>query len=214
MTEAEWLTGNDPLKMLEFLRGTASDRKLRLFLIACCRACWHLGKSHQVSRQAVEMAERYTEGKTNEMEIRDLSRAAWKVRAPAGGEYAFIYLAARTLDSELKRGWGIADDTALESIARHAGTLPGAAQCHLLHDIFDSLPFHTDSLNPACLAWNDTITKLAQAIYDECRFADLPLLADALEETGCTNADILGHCREARQHVRGCWVVDLVLGKN
>jgi hypothetical protein len=54
---------------------------------------------------------------------------------------------------------------------------------------------------------------LAQVIYDERRFADLPILADALEEAGCTNTDILDHCRLPGEHVRGCWVVDLILRK-
>ena len=54
---------------------------------------------------------------------------------------------------------------------------------------------------------------LAQAIYEERRFGDLPVLADALEEAGCTDADILSHCRGPGPHVRGCWVVDLLLGK-
>jgi hypothetical protein len=54
---------------------------------------------------------------------------------------------------------------------------------------------------------------MAQVIYDERKFEDLPFLADALEEAGCDNADILNHCRGPGPHVRGCWVVDLLLGK-
>jgi hypothetical protein len=65
------------------------------------------------------------------------------------------------------------------------------------------------------LSWNDGIVpKLAQAIYDDRVFDRLPILADALEEAGCTNADILNHCRRPGEHVRGCWVVDLLLGKS
>jgi hypothetical protein len=65
------------------------------------------------------------------------------------------------------------------------------------------------------LTWNDRcVGKLAQAIYDEQAFDRLPILADALEEAGCTDADILNHCRSGGEHVRGCWVVDLVLGKS
>ena len=64
------------------------------------------------------------------------------------------------------------------------------------------------------LAWRDgTILKLAQAIYDDRAFDRLPVLADALEEAGCHDADILAHCRAPGPHVRGCWVVDLLLGK-
>jgi hypothetical protein len=64
------------------------------------------------------------------------------------------------------------------------------------------------------LAWNDgTVKKMAKVIYREHDFDRLPLLADALEDAGCTNADMLAHCRQPGPHVRGCWAVDLVLGK-
>jgi hypothetical protein len=70
-------------------------------------------------------------------------------------------------------------------------------------------------INPIWLRWNDgTVVKLAQSIYDERRFTDLPILADALEDAGCADADILAHCRGPGPHVRGCWVVDLLLGKS
>jgi hypothetical protein len=70
------------------------------------------------------------------------------------------------------------------------------------------------TITPAWAAWNDgTIPKLAQAIYEERAFDRLPILADALEEAGCDNADILAHCRQPGPHVRGCWVVDLLVGK-
>jgi hypothetical protein len=58
-----------------------------------------------------------------------------------------------------------------------------------------------------------TVVSLAQAIYDDRLFDRLPILADALEDAGCDNADILTHCRGDGSHVRGCWVVDLILGK-
>ncbi|HYV39293.1 MAG TPA: hypothetical protein VE988_26630 [Gemmataceae bacterium] len=64
------------------------------------------------------------------------------------------------------------------------------------------------------LAWNDsTIPKLAQAIYEAQAFDRLPVLADALEEAGCQDEDMLNHCRRPGVHVKGCWVFDLVLGK-
>ena len=94
-----------------------------------------------------------------------------------------------------------------------AVTLERAAQTRLLRDIFGN-PFHPVAVDPAWLAWNDgAIPKMAQAIYGERAFDRLPLLADALEDAGCTEADILAHCRGPGPHVRGCWVVDLLLGK-
>lgn len=86
----------------------------------------------------------------------------------------------------------------------------GAAQGVLLRDIFGN-PFRPVSPNSAWLT--DTVLSLAQDIYDKQAFDRLPILADALEEAGCDDADILGHCRERGNHVRGCWPIDLLLGK-
>lgn len=88
------------------------------------------------------------------------------------------------------------------------------AQAALLHDLFGLLPFRPVIIVPAWAAWNGgTVVKLARAIYEDRTFDRLPILADALEEAGCDNADILAHCRQRGEHVQGCWVVDLLLGK-
>jgi ATP-dependent Clp protease ATP-binding subunit ClpA len=68
------------------------------------------------------------------------------------------------------------------------------------------------TIDPAWLSWNGgTIPKIARVIRQERRWQDLPVLADALEEAGCTDQEILGHCRQAGQHGRGCWVLELLL---
>jgi len=86
-------------------------------------------------------------------------------------------------------------------------------QAAILRDTFGN-PFRSVALDLSCLTWEGgTVAKLAQGIYDERAFAHLPILADALEEAGCDNADILAHCRSGGEHVRGCWVVDLLLNK-
>jgi hypothetical protein len=88
------------------------------------------------------------------------------------------------------------------------------AQASLLRDIFGT-SLRAVVIDPTWLTWRGhTIPKLAQAIYDECAFDRLPILADALEDAGCDNADILNHCRQPGEHVRGCWVVDALLGKS
>jgi hypothetical protein len=81
---------------------------------------------------------------------------------------------------------------------------------HLLQDIFGN-PFRPVTADPEWLT--ATAVALAQTIYAERAFDRLPILADALEDAGCDNADILAHCRGDGPHVRGCWVVDLILGK-
>jgi pSer/pThr/pTyr-binding forkhead associated (FHA) protein len=69
-------------------------------------------------------------------------------------------------------------------------------------------------VDPAWLRWNDgTVPRLAQAIYEERRFEAMPLLHDALLDAGCDNQDILYHCKEPGPHVRECWVLDILLGK-
>jgi hypothetical protein len=86
------------------------------------------------------------------------------------------------------------------------------AQVSLLRCIFGN-PYRTVAAEPAWLAWKGgVVLKLAQAVYDERRFEVLPVLADALEEAGCTDPVVLDHCRSGREHARGCWVVDLLLG--
>ena len=83
----------------------------------------------------------------------------------------------------------------------------------LLQDVCGN-PFRLITTDAKWLAWNDGVVgKLAHVIYDERAFDRLPLLADALEGAGCTDADILAHCHGPGPHVRGCWVVDLLTGK-
>ena len=88
-----------------------------------------------------------------------------------------------------------------------------SAQAVLLRDITPN-PFQPVIFERSWLHWNDgCMPKLAQAIYDERRFADLAILADALEEAGCTNHDLLDHCRSVQEHLRGCWALDCVLAR-
>jgi hypothetical protein len=83
--------------------------------------------------------------------------------------------------------------------------------CSLLRCVFGN-PFRPATFDPK---WRtEHTTGLALKMYDDREFTAMPILADALEEAGCDNADILSHCREPGAHVRGCWVVDLVLGKS
>jgi hypothetical protein len=94
------------------------------------------------------------------------------------------------------------------------GTVPPEVrerQRVLLHDIVAN-PFHPVFFDPTWRAPN--VLAVAQVIYEDRRFEDMPILADALEDTGCTSEDILSHCRSPGPHVRGCWVVDLILSKD
>jgi hypothetical protein len=85
------------------------------------------------------------------------------------------------------------------------------AQCKVFREVFGPLPFRSVWLDPSFLT--PKVKGVAKATYDDRAFDDLPILADALEEAGCDNDEILSHCRGPGPHVRGCWVVDLLLGK-
>jgi len=90
-----------------------------------------------------------------------------------------------------------------------------AAQCALLRCLFGN-PFRPSPALPAAvLAWNDRLVpRLAQAIYDERRWNNLPLLADALLDAGCEDEALMDHCRRGGEHARGCYAVDVILGSH
>jgi len=222
MTEAEWLACPDPTPMLEFLRGKASDRKLRLFGCAYCRWLWNL-LTDKYSRKALAVAERYADAEVSAEKLEfawgDARRAAQVVfrQERQTAEGTAMWAVAMMCEANIASALGAVDLAArCKAYPFDSSSWADAQkdQLFLLHDIFDN-PFRSVSLNPSCLAWNDgAVPKLAQAIYDDRAFDRLPLLADALEEAGCDNQEILDHCRSTGEHVRGCWVVDLILGKS
>jgi hypothetical protein len=230
MTEQAWLACSDPAVMLRFLHGKVSDRKRRLFAAACCRRLWHL-LTDERSRWAVEVAERYADAQATEKELAIAADAAWSAwdadreRYSTAGDEATEFddhlpdLASQAAyNVALPLGWwgGAPAFVEPDKTARAVSAdkrAEGAAQCVLLREIHGN-PFRADRLDAAVRVWNGaTVPKLAQAIYDNHCFGDMPILADALEEAGCTNAEILDHCRQSAEHARGCWVLDLVLGK-
>jgi hypothetical protein len=96
------------------------------------------------------------------------------------------------------------------AVAEEASAKVKASQVLLIHDIFGN-PFRPVEFDPE---WRtSTVVSLAQQMYDEREFGPMPILADALQDAGCADENILSHCRGPGPHVRGCWVVDLILGK-
>jgi hypothetical protein len=125
------------------------------------------------------------------------SLIAWALHRPIGGSYPLDYVMTWAIPNVVQAHLASSDEIT-----------------SLLRDILGPILFHPVTISTVVLAWNGgTIPKLAQAIYAERAFERLPVLADALEDAGCTDADILGHCRGPVPHVRGCWVVDFLLGK-
>ena len=121
---------------------------------------------------------------------------------------------SRTVMSRLQMNNTAAKGSTPTAKKRMATIAEKRYQIQLLHDIFGN-PFQpTTTINSTWLHWNDgTAVKIAQTIYDERAFDRMPILADALEDAGCNNADILDHCRQPGEHVRGCWIIDALLGK-
>lgn len=236
MTESEWQACTEPQKMLEFLQGKVSERKLRLFTVACCRRLWILTTGEEPAELAI--AEMFADGKAEAhllvrvVETLQQPLASVRRKFARGRPFYLIHepmLVAFRIGSALLWGanasgqflqaayWtGPANYDRASINARYtARETESARQVVTARCIFGHLPFRCVTINSAWLAWNDgTVQKIAQAIYDECAFDRLPILADALEESGCTDADILNHCRQPAEHVRGCWVVDLILGKS
>jgi hypothetical protein len=204
MTEAEWLACTDPQSMLEYLRDKINDRKLRLFACACCRNSWHTLQRWHEFQAAIHMAEKYADGFAT---LGRLQLAHDRIRHyPL---YKDATLVARCL------ALAAVSPLPMEALIKSPQALCGeAGACELIRDIAGN-PFRLTSVPRLALAWCDwTPLKIAQVIYDDRAFDRLPLLADALEDAGCTDADILSHCRTPGDHVRGCWVVDLLLGKS
>jgi hypothetical protein len=191
MTEAEWLTCDNPARMFLCQRAMASHRKLRLFAVAC----W-LGPFSPVyeerCRRLIDLAERYADGQAGEAELAAARRMGYPeglitLISPDAAEAAFLVISSSTAD------------------VRPKAQQPAVFRCIMGNPFRRACP-HPGWLTPSVKA-------IAQRVYDERDFALLGHLADALGGAGCTEQQLLEHCREAGQHWRGCFVVDLVLGK-
>jgi hypothetical protein len=202
MTEQEWLACNDPTAMLEFLRDKASERKLRLFAVGCVRQL-KLSDIDERIGQVIQTSEEYADGNAEWNELLGARKLANAVFKDALAHRGLPGLGA----GAVQHAGATAHPSA--NVAAHR-----VANIHLaatsLRDIFGN-PFRPIALDSAWLT--PKVVALAQAIYDDRAFDRMPELAAALEEAGCTNADILDHCRQPGEHVRGCWVVDLLLAK-
>jgi hypothetical protein len=209
------------MRMIRFSRCKVSERKRRLFAVACCRRLWDL-LVHESSRAAVETAERLADGEAGEVD-RIRAREAAEAPLPKGAYTREEYVAnlhhplantpAGRAASAAVEALSPAAAYAARSAAQCNAGEPAekAARCDLLRCIY-YFPGRTRPVEQAWLSLNGgVVPMLARSIYDGRAFDRLPLLADALEDAGCTDAEILGHLRSPGPHVRGCWAVDLIL---
>lgn len=217
--QAEWLAGDDWESMCRWVDDhfghtkigkLAVLRKSRLFACQCCRFLWP-ALPHPDSRAAVEVAEQFAERATTKAELQSAFKKANAAAWSAGSGYHPAW-AANTAAYDTP-----SVDSAASQLLAHVKS--SEAECGRaeklivawLWDIFGN-PFRPVSFDAA---WNTAaVLPLAQAIYEERAFNRLPILANALEDAGCTDPDILAHCRGLGPHVRGCWVVDLLTGRS
>ena len=238
---------NTSLEMLGYLKSDSLDkRKMRLFTIACCRNIWHLIKDKR-SREAVEVADRFIEGKATSQEVEDALEGAidatfdainvtgserqenmvsswYSTRAAEcplerlNPDYSSIYSKpAYELQSVIMNTMTAVSPlgSSLNEINNKARVSEAMFQADCLRDIFGN-PFAIEQpvIDPTWLTANGgAVPRLAETIYNERSFKDMVVLWDALEEAGCTNEEIRKHCQGDGQHVRGCWVIDLILGR-
>jgi hypothetical protein len=241
MTEADWDAAEDPIELIgrfdEYLmRLEQSDstvyeavgwnRKLALWEVACCRRVEHLLIDVPCCT-GLDSLENYHEGTLTPEEMREATKAVgslWLTRDrplapnPAPDIHALdavYYAMSDALTSAIVPFQSARHSVrAVEAAAPRfpkSGVAEQRAQADLLREVFGN-PFRPVALEPAWLT--SEVRALAHAIYAERAWDRMPILADALQEAGCENEDVLAHCRSATApHVRGCWVVDLLLGK-
>ena len=230
MTEAEWQACDNVEVMLSSVGCKGTERKVRLFSVACCRGVWDL-LPDEWCKNAVALAEQFADGQATDQERQNAHALGMELLGPGDPRNEPRGAALGTLGQPAAQHDGAtplfaeAFGTASAAVLAYANsrTASDIATWHVfreqaeslqlafLRDIFGPLPFRSVTIDRA---WTTvTVTSLAQTIYDERAFDRLPILADALEDAGCTNRDILDHCRQPGEHARGCWVVDLVLGK-
>jgi hypothetical protein len=235
--QSSWLARYHPRPMLDFLRGKASERKFRLFALACCRRIWNL-IPYEGLKNLVDVTERQVDGLSCDEELDEVRT---EMRSLEGNPPAPVclmddhasliaYNATEAVECAASPGEGYA--VALCSAEWVAMTIADAVKdqnalhseweihSRLLHDIFGN-PFRPVSLDSSMLAWRDgIIPRLAEEAYNHRSLPTgvletmrLGLLADALEEFGGADQDLVRHCRSEGVHVRGCWAIDLLLRK-
>jgi hypothetical protein len=243
MTEAEWLTCTEPEDMVRHImksssavRSKAGRRKLRLYACACCRQIWNIIPD-DCSRRAVEVAEQFADGLVDRATFQVAALVAskeanrlWQITydecGVQEGHPSYVrWRAARVVELACEKeivGSSVSGPIIAKDISPRGFTREKRIQAGLVRDLYGN-PFQSPAALGGWLGKRDgggVIVGLAQAAYEqrpsqsgELDCQRMGVLADALEEAGCTDEAILSHLRSAGPHVRGCWALDLILGK-
>ena len=221
--ESWWRTCQTPCHLWHAAEKAFTERKMRLFLTACCRSVW-ADLPDPRSRAAVEVMERFADGRAARDDLDEAARRA--TDAISAADLGVGFTGQYCIDLE---NWNlgpshtyptpagvVAQVTAVPELAGVGvdwfaiPLVTCAAACELLRDLL-APPFRQPGCDPRWLTPN--VAAVARSIYDTSEFGDMPILGDALEEAGCTDAALLDHCRTTVRHVRGCFVLDQILGK-
>lgn len=238
MNEAEWFACTNLDQLVEELYARLThERKLRLFACACCRFIDHL-LPDQTIRDGLTRAERFLDGQVRNStletwyrKVRDVRDAQPRVNGDLSASWHACNAVENAVAPQPLVAFLYAQVSARDALGRAKGiwTWPKFQRARqrialelipYFHDIVGN-PFRAASIKTDWLSWQDrTVVKLAQAAIDERQLPGgllevnrLYLLADAIEEAGCPDPELLGHLRGPGPHVKGCWVLDLLLGK-
>ena len=228
MDEPTWNRCDRLYELFAFAQDELSERKRRLFAVACCRR--GLPLMPKDSREALEIAGRYALGLESEEMLEKADMLAFLAHLDARDRSVVV-------DSDNELPWsrstelitqavslatstGLyasfdAADHARRAIAEGAGweseQEEEVVQCRLLREVAGPTLFRSTRIDPLWLVANDrAVQRLAEEIEAgamEC----YPILGDALEDAGCNDPAVLTHCRDCAEHVCGCWLVDLLL---
>jgi hypothetical protein len=237
VNEAKWLACTDSAPMLRFLRGKVSERKSLLLGVACCRRAASDLPVDEYQR-LVAVWERRADGAVVQGELAAARDACCRAFEDYRQQQPLAALIGRPLlhllqavNWLLQKNPVVGERVGLSAAAESrvllvpSVTSSGAEfayQARLVRCIFGNPFGPSPPLPAAVLAWSDrTVPRLAQAAYDYRRLpestldpARLGILADALLDAGCGDEELLAHLRSAGPHVRGCFAIDVILGKS
>lgn len=221
MTARRWPRSTDPHEMLSYLGQQASDRKLRLYLCVCCRRISHLAWGERIP-QLLQILEGVADGLVKAKEWKRAIRECYRAsQSPANHAQSCLLGAIRyALMSPVDRAFVNLGEFAASAFGYGEGTVIDwnakarelREQSAILREIFGN-PFYPVAFKSE---WRTKdVMLLAKGTYEEPAFDRMPILADALQDAGCDSDDLLSHLRDTTAaHVRGCWALDLVLGKD
>ncbi len=209
MTEAEWLACEVPVLLADAAHEMVSERKYRLLAVACCRRL----RRHVEAPlwfESIQTAELAADGLIGPQELRLIFQDVVATFEQAGFSRGTPENDGILLNTWSGMAIGATCRNPRSEMIYNVFSILDVTACALLRDIFGN-PFRSVAFSSE---WRtDTAVALARTMYESREFSAMPILADALQDAGCDSDDILNHCQGDGPHVRGCWVVDLVLGK-